>query len=346
MENETTSTDQPIVLASVPEPEARSPIPVKPQLLVLAVILIALLGSAVTPRIIALIGLKDETRIQTPVSELALPGGAGFTSEEVSAAFSDVKLTGDAAYVWDIQSQQALYAKNADEAVPLASLTKLMTALVAHEILEPTAKVSIGNEAARQESASGLAVGSTFKRQTLSDLVLMASSNDGAYALAAAAGELLSDTRGPEAFVAAMNVRAQEIGLSETRFLNPTGLDISKTEAGAYGSARDIAFLMEHILENEPGILALTTDSTARLWSEEGDYVDAENTNFYIDEIPGLLGSKTGYTDLAGGNLTIAYDAGLSRPIVVVVLGSTQFDRFTDVMELVDATNALFAKAE
>lgn len=338
-----TKQDEPIVLASVPDTVTHSPIPVKPQLIVLGVVLVALLGGALGPRLFAALGLGETTQVSALVSEIPPAGGVGFTSEELVAAFADTSVTGDAAYVWDVENQQALYTKNASESLPLASLTKLMTALVAHEILEPDAKVSIGSEAARQESSSGLAVGATFERQTLSDLILMASSNDGAYALAAAAGELLSEERGPEAFVAAMNVRAAEIGLTNTRFLNPTGLDISKTEAGAYGSARDVAFLMEHILENEPDILALTTDSTARLWSEDGEYVDAENTNFYIDEIPGLLGSKTGYTDLAGGNLTVAYDAGLNHPIVVVVLGSTQFDRFTDVMELVDATNKLIA---
>ncbi len=342
MENQQ-SDNEPIVLETQEERSALSPIPVKPQLAVLAVVLLLLLGGAAGTKIFSSFGFGDLKPTPGMLSEAVALPGSSFTTEALAQAFSDASITGDAAYVWDISTQQALFAKNAGEALPLASLTKLMTALVAHEILDPTATVSIGIEAARQDSSSGLAVGTKFESQSLSDLILMASSNDGAYALAATAGALLREDQGPEAFVAAMNVRAEELGLTQTRFLNPTGLDVSKTEAGGYGSARDVAFLMEHILENEPDILSLTTDSTARIWSESGNYVDAENTNFYIDEIPGLLGSKTGYTDLAGGNLTIAYDAGLNRPIVIVVLGSTQFDRFTDVMELVEATNALIA---
>lgn len=343
MPSDQKNPDTPVVLDTVTASTAVSPIPVKPQLAVLALVLLALFATTVGSHLIAAFRIDQPDAATLSVSEPAALANTGFTSGTIQQAFSETRITGDAAFVWDVKNQQALYAKNADAPLPLASLTKLMTALVGHELLEPTATVSIGTEAARQESASGLAVGATFDRQTLSDLVLIASSNDGAYALAAAAGEVLSPERGPEAFVAAMNVRAEEMGLTNTRFLNPTGLDISKTEAGAYGSARDVAFLMEHILKNEPDILALTTDSAARIWSNNGDYVDAENTNFYIDEIPGLLGSKTGYTDLAGGNLTVAYEAGLGRPIVVVVLGSTQFARFTDVMELVDVTNTLIA---
>jgi D-alanyl-D-alanine carboxypeptidase len=64
----------------------------------------------------------------------------------------------------------------------------------------------------------------------------------------------------------------------------------------------------------------------------------AENTNVVIDKIPNLIASKTGYTDLAGGNLVIAFDAGLNHPIIISVLGSTEKGRFSDVLQLVQAT--------
>jgi D-alanyl-D-alanine carboxypeptidase len=75
-----------------------------------------------------------------------------------------------------------------------------------------------------------------------------------------------------------------------------------------------MAFLMEYIVKNEPDILTFTREDAARVYSQTGGFHDAENTNDYIDEIPGLIGSKTGYTDLAGGNLVVAFDAGLNRP--------------------------------
>ena len=94
---------------------------------------------------------------------------------------------------------------------------------------------------------------------------------------------------------------------------------------------------MEYILINYPEILEPTRKSAARVYNSNGDYHDMENTNEIIYAIPNLLGSKTGYTDLAGGNLTIAFDAGLDRPIVVTVLGSTRDERFSDVLRLVTA---------
>ena len=101
---------------------------------------------------------------------------------------------------------------------------------------------------------------------------------------------------------------------------------------------KDMAFLMEHIVQHEPDILTFTKTDQARVYSEDGTYHDTENTNYYINQIPGLIGSKTGYTDLAGGNLVVAFDAGLNRPIVITVLGSTRHERFTDVITLVEET--------
>ncbi len=335
-------TDSPIVLPTVSETGAVSRIPVKPQLLILGALLFLLLGGALTSSLVAYLKNKDTNLAVASLSApTALPGGT--TKEAQALAFQETDITASSAFVWDITTQQALFAKNENESVPLASLTKLMTALVAHELLSEEAKVTIGPEASRQESASGLGVGTIFSQKALTNLVMMASSNDGAYALAATAGRQLQTESAPQAFVAAMNVRAEEIGLTGMRFNNPTGLDVSSSEAGGYGSAKDVAFLMEYILKHEPEILALTQDPNARIFADNGEYVDAENTNFFIDEIPGLLGSKTGYTDLAGGNLVVAYDAGLNRPIVIVALGSTQYDRFTDVIELLETTNKLLA---
>lgn len=307
-------------------------IPVAPQLMILGLLLLVIFAGTITPKIISM--LKASA---TP----AATGDSGSlfktNASDEADPFQSVSLVGKAAYVWDITNQKAIYKKEESEQLPLASVTKLMTALVAHEVLAENENVSIDDLSIRQDGNSGLSAGEVFDRLTLSDLVLMSSSNDGAFALASAAGNVLKANSGAHSFVEAMNIRAKEIGLHETYFRNPTGLDISETEAGAYGSARDMAFLMEYIVKNQPDILTFTREDAARVYSKSGDFHDAENTNHYIDEIPGLIGSKTGYTDLAGGNLVVAFDAGLNRPIVAVVLGSSQEDRFTDVMELVEA---------
>jgi D-alanyl-D-alanine carboxypeptidase len=303
----------------------------------LGTILLLLLGTAITPKLAAVFA-SAPAEDAAPATESAPT--ASSSAPESGEPFADIQLRAKAAYVWDVNNQKALYKKDEAKQLPLASITKLMTALIAHEVLDDSSKVTIDSLSVRQDGDSGLREGEVFSRLSLTDLTLMSSSNDGAFALAAAVGNVLKEGSGATAFVNAMNVRAKELGLHETFYKNPTGLDISPQEAGAYGSARDMAFLMEYILKNDPDILTYTTEDGARVYSESGAAHDAENTNYYVDKIPGLIGSKTGFTDLAGGNLIVAFDAGLDRPIIAVVLGSTQQERFTDVLKLVKESQA------
>jgi len=307
-------------------------LPVPQQLTVLFVILGIIFAGATTTVLSRV--LSDP---KTPVENAAVTvnHAAGVeTTDADSAPFTEINILGKAAYVFDVINKRALYAKNETESLPLASVTKLMTILVAHELLAENAQVNIDEAALHQYGDSGLIEEESFKRQTLSDLVILSSSNDGAYALAASAGNALTPGGGASEFVSAMNIRAKELGLTDTSFKNPTGLDISISEGGAYGSAKDMALLMNYIITKEPDLLHFSTENAARLYSEDGDYHDAENTNYYIDELPGLIGSKTGYTDLAGGNLVVAVNVGLNRPLIIAVLGSTSHARFTDVLTL------------
>lgn len=318
-------------------------VPVAPQLVLLALILLLLFGTTITPKILAMLDNADTTPATATLGESEAMAMVLNDNDE-GEPFEDIKITAKAAYVWDINNQKALYKKDEAAVLPLASITKLMTALVAQEVLDESAPINIEELSIRQDGDSGFTQGEVFNRLSLSDLVLMSSSNDGAFALAAAAGNILTPNTGANTFVHAMNIRAKEIGLNESTFKNPTGLDISPTEGGAYGSARDMAFLMEYIVLNEPDLLTFTREDQARVYSESGQYHDAENTNYYISKIPGLIGSKTGYTTLAGGNLVIAFNAGLNRPIAAVVLGSTQQERFTDIVKLVEEAQKYVAQ--
>jgi D-alanyl-D-alanine carboxypeptidase len=262
----------------------------------------------------------------------------GETDESADVDFNNISLTSEAAFVLDVRNSRVLYEREADEIKPLASITKLMTALVASELVKEGTIVPITAAAIDQDGTSGLSVGETFSYQTLSDLVLLTSSNDGAYALSAAVGESLDPNSPETAFVKAMNVRAKELGLNSTYFRNPTGLDVSETEAGAYSTAREVAALMSYILQNRPEILEATTHSLSVVYDEDGNQHELENTNRVIDAIPTAIASKTGYTTLSGGNLVVAFDAGVNRPVVVVVLGSSHQGRFTDILSLVEAT--------
>lgn len=317
------------------EPATPPRFPVVSQLLLLSLVLLLVFGGAYLPKVIA-----DRTDVPEPE-----PGIVVYREDPTPVAdhiekLSNIHLEARAAYVWDVREQRVLYSKEPDMAWPLASITKLMTALLAFELIDETTPVTINSTALRQDGDSGLLDGEQFSNVTLRDFALLSSSNDAAFALAQAAGSLLSEETPDASFVAGMNIRADELGLSGTQFRNPTGLDISPTQAGAIGTARDVTFLMEYILKEHPEILSSTQNNTSRFYSEDGFYHDAENTNPIVSEVPNLIGSKTGYTDLAGGNLTIVYDAGFNRPIIVTVLGSSYNGRFADVMTLVKAVNA------
>ena len=257
--------------------------------------------------------------------------------KEIPQKISEVQVRGKAAFVWDVKNHRALYAKNADEALPLASITKLMTALLAHELIDNNQKAVISTRALQQDGSNGLVPGENINFQELNKLALVSSSNDAAYALAANTGALLGDKDAAAQFVKGMNIKANELKLKTLNFENTTGLDLSPSEPGAVGSAHDVSFLLQYILNTYPEIMTPTTKASGRAYSSDGTYHDLENTNEVVYAIPNLLGSKTGYTDLAGGNLTIAFDAGMNRPIIVTVLGSTREERFSDVLRLVKA---------
>lgn len=302
--------------------------PVIGQLSIALCILLLIFGATYIDDVLSIMAkekLPAENRAEasTPVTEVK------------NRQFDDVEIAAESAYVWDVASQRALYNKNADKQLPLASITKLMTALVAYELLDPEERINISVDAIRIDGDSGFTDGESFSFRNLIDLTLISSSNDGAYALASAAGSVISEEDSELRFVDAMNIRAEEIGLSQTYFNNATGLDMSLTQGGAYGSARDMAFLMEYIITTYPELLEGTTADVIMIPNENGELHLTENTNESVGDIEGIIASKTGYTDLAGGNLVIAFNAGLNRPIIVSVLGSTREGRFNDALKLI-----------
>ncbi len=314
-----------------------SSVPVLRQLFVALGLLVVVFSTTYIGTVIAL--FEDTAEHDDVVVEAQLPRIENIDNTEYANAFDGTEITAEAAYVWDVQAQRVLFNKNADAELPLASVTKLMTALVAYELLDETSDVNISGDAIREDGDSGFREGETFSLRDLTDLTLIASSNDGAKALSAQAGATLTDGNDPsKTFIDAMNIRADELGLTKTRFLNATGLDLSASQAGAYGSARDMAFLMEYIITHYPDVTALTKNDLTTVRNEEGEYHIAKNTNEIVDDIDGLIASKTGYTELAGGNLVIAFETGLNHPVIISVLGSTRNERFADVEELVRRT--------
>src|SRR3989344_9681888 len=194
--------------------------------------------------------------------------------------------------VYELREGRILFAKNENERLPLASLTKLMSATAALEA-DPELLDELG-------------------------MALLRSSNQGI----SSSTEKVAPT---EEFVRLMNRKVRNLGLVSMSFSNETGLDLDLYEAGGYGSAKDVNNLFIYMLREHRDLLRVTSKVE-------------KNTNLIASEIPGLLGSKTGLNDLAGGNLVFAFDLELGRPIVITILGSTEDGRFQDARKLISAT--------
>ena len=237
-------------------------------------------------------------------------------------------------------NKSSLFKKNEFVQLPLASLTKLMMSLTATDLLPRDSHITIKKEFLQEEGDTGLLAGESWRLKDLLDFSLLVSSNDGARSIASVVGafDLKSQDYdlGRKDFITKMNETAGKLGLKQTYFVNESGLDIGNV-SGGYGSSIDVARLMQYILTNHPEILEATKYPNLTIDSLNKKHI-AKNTNTNIGEIPGLIASKTGYTELAGGNLAVAFDASIGRPIIVVVLGSTEAGRFADVSNLVKAS--------
>lgn len=257
--------------------------------------------------------------------------------------FEDITLIAKQAVVYDIPTEQIIFGKHEHDAVALASITKLMSAYTAQQNAPNLLQVTILPEDIALEGDQGLFAYEVWRLDDLLDFSLVTSSNDGLSAIAAAVGGVKAPTASHEhqknIFVDYMNQTTQNLGLTSMHFRNETGLDEEGAPyTGGSGSAYDVARLITILANNYPALVEQTREHTVDRSSLTGYEHIGQNTNLATSAIPGLLASKTGFTDMAGGNLAIVYDNGLNHPVAIVVLGSTIEGRFDDVETLIGAT--------
>ena len=287
---------------------------------------------------------------------------AGDAREEIRTAkianpFDGISLEARAVYVLELKTGSVLFAKNENEKLPLASVTKLMTALVAREHLSESAVLTLTNDDLSAEGDSGLRPGERWRLGDILNAMLLVSSNDAAHAVALFVGangmtnNIDDNTKIARAnFVQMMNEKAVLLGLEQMQFFNESGLDVSVPQSGqlaqvsilpqggGYGSARNVALLFAELWKKYPETIEITAHKDARIYSQDEIAHILPNTNEIVGQIPGLVASKTGYTNISGGNLAVIFDRGMGDPIVAVVLGSSYKGRFDDMQKLVEAT--------
>jgi D-alanyl-D-alanine endopeptidase (penicillin-binding protein 7) len=225
------------------------------------------------------------------------------------------------ALVQDAASGETLYAKNPDAVLPIASITKLMTATVILDAgldLEQRVVISDEDEDHLKSTRSRLRPGTVLTRNELLLLALMSSENRAAASLAR------TYPGGTAAFVAAMNAKAAALGMRDTRFVDPTGLSSSNVS-----SAQDLARLVAAAHEY-PLIRQYTTTGSASVRAL-GRTLDYRNTNGLVRNANWDIGlSKTGFINEAGRCLVMRVRMA-SREVIVVLLDSWgKFSRIGD----------------
>jgi D-alanyl-D-alanine carboxypeptidase (penicillin-binding protein 5/6) len=264
--------------------------------------------------------------LRTKLLALALLAAALVSSPVLAnAAAPPPRLSAGSAILVDARDGHVLYRREPDARRPIASTTKLMTALLAVERLPLERRLRAAPyHAAAIESQIELAPG---ERMSVADLLrglMLESANDAAVTLARGAGGSV------RRFVKLMNRKASRLGLADTHYANPVGLD----ESGNYSSARDLAALARLVLRND--FLAETVDTPrARLLTGSHPRI-VDNRNDLVARVPWIDGVKTGHTSQAGYVL-VGAGSRKAATLVSAVLGTpSEAARDVDTLALLD----------
>lgn len=263
--------------------------------------------------------------------------------------FKTIQVDAQSAYLVELDTGKVLYTRNEDLILPLASITKVMTAYTVNHFTPDMHEIVIRGEDLQVEGGYGLGYGELWNAPDLRDFTLVTSSNVGARALGrTSASSYLKEhtikaSSSSAYFVTMMNRLAKEKGLDTLRFANPSGLDVTTEVSGSYGTVKDVAGLLKVVLAEAPEIVRATQNKEITVSSKSGIMHTAVNTNQYVEEIDGLVASKTGFTNLSGGNLAVVFEVAPGKYIAAVVLGSNKEGRFSDIQTLVSATEQAFS---
>jgi D-alanyl-D-alanine endopeptidase (penicillin-binding protein 7) len=234
-----------------------------------------------------------------------------------------------AALVADLATGAQFMGENATARWPLASVTKLMTATVVLDKLSPVQKITITEDAFNADpSEKNLHIGDTYTVADLLKFLLLPSSN--------VAAEALADAYGRPQFIAEMNARAASWGMTNTHYVDPSGLAV-----GSQSTAADLVLLAQKIYSNYPTLLEITRTPQATASDlGTGTSVTVKNINEFSGEAD-FIGGKTGYTDQADGNLLSLFSYQ-GHPVVIVVLGTDENARFVNTEALYNWFTANF----
>lgn len=249
-----------------------------------------------------------------------------------SASFSLPKdISADAYAVMDVDTSTLLLAKNLTQEFPIASVSKIMTALIALEHAPLDLEITVSSSAASiGEASMGITAGERYRLEDLLYGAMLPSGNDAAETIAEAVGKYVKDIDQQETdgggarqwFIEAMNRKAQELGMYDTYFFNPSGLDEETPESSNFSTPLDLLAL---------GTYAMTHPTFAAIAGTRNHHIPYQehyHKELYLGNIlqlsasyPGIVGIKPGVSIFAKETL-LSYFKDANRELVAVVLGS------------------------
>lgn len=270
--------------------------------------------------------LIDTTMLFTPLTPIQLTDDQLIAIPQNNTTSAEPEINAEAAIVLDLPSRKVLFARNETNQLPPASTTKVATALAVlqHTQLDEWVKVPSNLYQVISGSMMKLAPGDELSRKDLLWGLLINSGNDAAYTLSQTYPE------GEKKMIDDMNAIVKELNLSNSRFTNPIGFDNPNHVASAF----DLAHLTIKALEyQEFREIVATPEAVIQSPSHPNISYRLENTNELLTETPGVLGVKTGWTEIAQGVLVTLVERS-NHPLIVVVMGSNQ--RETDSLKLIE----------
>jgi len=274
--------------------------------------------------------LASQTQIINSTSSLAqLPVADSYVQAVLTPdylpirnwAISDPQINAKSAIVFDTNKDKTLWQSNINEVLAIASLTKLMTVAIAIENIKLDRVINVSKEACQAPGdMGGLKINEKITVKTLLYALLMESSNDAAMALAEAIGK--------EEFVKMMNAKAQEIGMANTVFTDPSGVS-----AANVSTVSDLVKLIKYDLQHKL-IWEITSAPVIYLRSADGQYDHRFiNNNQLLSRVENIIGGKTGYTSEAMGCMILVTSKPSAQYLISIVLGSD--DRMLAIEKLV-----------
>lgn len=235
---------------------------------------------------------------------------------------SQPDINGKIGILVDIKTGTVLYEKNSKQQKEIASLVKIMTAVVALEHSDLNELIYVSQQAESiGENTMGVSSGETYTLKELLYGLVLYSGNDAAYAIAEGVGGDVPT------FVEWMNIKADELGMLNTHFADPSGLDDS-----TYSSAVDLVKLTRYALQY-PDFREVAATMETELISDTHKYLPLYNQTNLLSTYPGVAGVKTGYTEVAGLCL-VTYANNEGHEVVGIVLDS--LDRKGDMILMLD----------